>query len=88
MGKSRSVSIAIAGTVIAVIVALTTMAVVIGIAEGGAGALHWIKFAIGVIAYGGAIIYAYPRLTRWFFKKYNDNVSQFIFNTLLNIWNI
>ena len=77
--KSRSVSIAIAGTVIAVIVALTTMAVVIGIAEGGAGALHWIKFAVGVILYGGAIIYAYPRLTRWFFKKYSDNVSQFIF---------
>ncbi|MBR2476155.1 MAG: cation:proton antiporter, partial [Bacteroidaceae bacterium] len=79
VAKSRSVSIAIAGTVIAVIVALTTMAVIIGIAEGGVGALYWIKFAAGVIIYGAAIIYIYPRLTRWFFKKYNDNVSQFIF---------
>ena len=79
VAKSRSVSTAIAGTVIAVVVALTTMAVVIGIAEGGVGAMYWIKFAVGVILYGGLIIYAYPRLTRWFFKKYNDNVSQFIF---------
>ncbi|MBR5240309.1 MAG: cation:proton antiporter [Muribaculaceae bacterium] len=77
--KSRSVSTAIAGTVIAVVVALTTMAVAIGIAEGGVGALYWIKFAIGVILYGAVIIYTYPRITRWFFKKYNDNVSQFIF---------
>ncbi len=77
--KSRSVSIAIAGTVIAVVVALTTMAVAIGIAEGGVGTLYWIKFAIGVILYGAVIIYTYPRITRWFFKKYNDNVSQFIF---------
>lgn len=79
VAKSRSVSIAIAGTVIAVIIALTTMAVIIGIAEGGVGALYWIKFAAGVIIYGAAIIYIYPRLTRWFFKKYSDNVSQFIF---------
>lgn len=77
--KSRSVSVAIAGTVIAVIVALTTMAVVIGVADGGVGALYWIKFAVGVFLYGAIIIYAYPRITRWFFKKYSDNVSQFIF---------
>lgn len=77
--KSRSVSIAIAGTVIAVIAALTMMAVVLGIAGGGAGALYWIKFALGVIAYGALVIYFYPRITRWFFKKYSDNVSQFIF---------
>ena len=79
VAKSRAVSTAIAGTVIAVVIALTTMAVVIGIAEGGAGAIYWIKFAIGVILYGAVIIYTYPRITRWFFKKYNDNVSQFIF---------
>ena len=79
VAKSRAVSTAIAGTVIAVVIALTTMAVVIGIAEGGAGAIYWIKFAIGVILYGTVIIYTYPRITRWFFKKYNDNVSQFIF---------
>ncbi|MBO5720196.1 MAG: cation:proton antiporter, partial [Bacteroidales bacterium] len=56
VAKSRSVSTAIAGTVIAVIVALTTMAVVVGIAGGGAGPLYWIKFATGVILYGTAII--------------------------------
>ncbi len=79
VAKSRSVSIAIAGTVIAVIVALTTMAVVVGVASGGVGFFYWVRFAIGVILYGAVVIYAYPRLTRWFFKKYSDNVSQFIF---------
>ncbi|WP_302614459.1 cation:proton antiporter, partial [uncultured Muribaculum sp.] len=24
-------------------------------------------------------VYSYPRLTRWFFKKYNDNITQFIY---------
>lgn len=34
---------------------------------------------MNITIYSIAILYIYPRLTRWFFKTYNDNVTQFIF---------
>ena len=39
----------------------------------------WLRLSVNITIYSIAILYIYPRLTRWFFKTYNDNVTQFIF---------
>lgn len=77
--RTRPVSVAIAGTVITEVISLTGMAVIIGVTEGGNGLLFWVRFIAGVTVYAAVLLYLYPRLTRWFFKKYNDHVLQFIF---------
>lgn len=77
--KVRSVSISIAGAVITVVGALIVMAVVVGIAGGGTDMFVWVRLVVGTALYSALLLYSYPRITRWFFKKYNDQVSQFVF---------
>ena len=73
--RTRPVSVAIAGTVITEVISLTGMAVIIGVTEGGNGLLFWVRFIAGVTVYAAVLLYLYPRLTRWFFKKYNSTSS-------------
>lgn len=78
--KSPAVLIAIVGTIIAVIGALLVLAATVSVRlEGyfnvGAVALLMLRLAVWV----GALLYLYPRITRYFFKKYNDKVTQYVF---------
>lgn len=78
--KSPVVIITIAGTIVTVLGALIVLAAVVGIHRDGY--LSWGQMAalLGrLTAYCLAVVYAYPRITRWFFKKYSDNVTQFIY---------
>lgn len=82
--KAPAVLIAIVGTIIAVIGALLVLAATVSIRLEGyfkvsAVALLMLKLAIWV----AALIYLYPRLTRMFFKKYNDKVTQYVFVLVL-----
>ncbi|MEF9923082.1 MAG: cation:proton antiporter [Muribaculaceae bacterium] len=72
--------ITITGTIITVLGALIVLAAVVGIHTVGEfqiSALLWLLARLTV--YCIVIIYLYPRIARWFFKKYNDNVMQFVF---------
>lgn len=79
VARSSSVTITIAGTIITVMGALIILAVITGMYRGTINTWFWIKLVLSVTAYAAFIIYTYPRLTRWFLKKYDDNVSQYIF---------
>lgn len=39
----------------------------------------WVWLVIKVIFLGILIVYLFPRIGRWFFRRYDDNVMQFIF---------
>ncbi len=78
--KSPSVLIAIVGTIVAVIGALLVLATAVEMHETGSFSivdLLWILMKLAL--YCIVLLYLYPRITRWFFKKYSDNVTQFVF---------
>lgn len=80
LAKTPVVVITVAGTIVTVVGALLVLAGVVGIYEEGAFQAGMMLRLLGVtVAYIVGVIYVYPRLTRWFFKKYSDNVTQFIY---------
>ncbi len=79
IGRNPSVTITIAGTIIAVMGALIILAIIVGMQTGSIDQWFWIRLALSITIYATFILLAFPRIARWFFKKYNDSVSQYIF---------
>ena len=80
LSKSPAVIITIAGTIVTVLGALIVLAGVVGIySDGTFSGGEILKLLLRLVVYCLVIVYAFPRLTRWFFKKYNDNITQFIY---------
>ena len=79
LSRHDCVTIAIAGTMIALLLALFILAGVSASARGDISTTFWINFALKCAIYCAFIFYCYPRLTKAFFKKYSDNVTQFTF---------
>ena len=78
--KSPAVLIAIVGTIIAVIGALIILAITVNVRQTGELSV-WslVTLFTLMIVYCVAVLYIYPRLTRWFFKTFNDKVTQFVY---------
>ena len=79
VSRQRSVSIAVGATAVTDTLTLLVLAVISGIFRGETGESFWIAMAFKVIMIGALIIYSFPRIARWFFRKYDDTVMQFIF---------
>lgn len=84
LSKSPAVLIAIVGTIIAVIGALLVLAATVSIRQEGYFNVSAILLLMLRLAlWSGALLYVYPRLTRAFFKKYSDKVTQYVFVLVL-----
>lgn len=79
LSRLTSVSIAVGGTIVADTLTLLVLAVVGGMYKEHVTGLYWVWLVIKVILLGFIIIYAFPRLGRWFFRRYNDSVVQYVF---------
>ena len=79
LSRHDCVTIAIAGTMIALLLALLMLAGVSASAEGDVSLRFWLTFALKCVTYCAFIFYCYPRFTRYFFKHNSDNVTQFTF---------
>ena len=79
VSRHRSVSIAVGGTAVTDTLTLLVLAVVGGMFKGESDGLFWLWLVIKVLFLGAVIIYSFPRIGRWFFRRYDDNVMQFIF---------
>lgn len=79
--KSPAVIIAIAGTIFAVLGSLMVLAFVLAIdgSDGAASVGMLFKLLGSLAGFCVVVLYVYPRLTRWFFKRFNDGVLQFIY---------
>lgn len=78
--KSPPVLIAIVGTIIAVVGSLLVIATAVSIKR--EGEFNWLSILLLLVkmsAWTAAIVWAYPRLTRWFFKTYSDRVTQYVY---------
>ncbi len=82
--KAPAVLMAIVGTIIAVIGALLVLAATVSVRKEGyfnvaAIGLLMLRLVVWVVS----LLYLYPRLTRYFFKKSADKVTQYVFVLVL-----
>lgn len=79
LSRLRSVNITIGGTVIAVTLALMILAFIGGMYKGTVDGLFWLFLLLKLAFLCFLIIFFFPRIGRWFFRKYDDSVMQFVF---------
>ena len=79
VSRHRSVSIAGGGTAVTDTLTLLVLAVIGGLFKGESSEMFWLWLVVKAIFLGFLIIFFFPRIGRWFFRKYDDNVMQFIF---------
>lgn len=77
--KIRAVTLAIGGTIVTDILALLVLAAVVGMMSGDIDSSFWITLGISSVILGCIIFLVFPLIARWFFKKFEDNISQYIF---------
>lgn len=78
--KNPAVVIAIAGTIFTVLGSLFVLAESVSIVrEGGFNVFLTLKLVGSLAAYCIVITFIYPRITRWFFQRFNDGILQFIY---------
>ena len=79
ISRIRSVTLTIGGTIITDLLALLMLAVVVGMTKGDMDTSFWMQLSISTLIFGTVVLYGFPFITRWFFKKFDDHVSQYIF---------
>jgi Kef-type K+ transport system membrane component KefB/nucleotide-binding universal stress UspA family protein len=79
LAKNKAVNIAVGGTMITDTLALIVLAVIVGMAHGQVDQEFWIRLSISILAFGLTVIIFFPMIARWFFKKFDDPVAQYIF---------
>jgi len=72
-------SLSVGGTMIALFLALVTLAAISGRFSGGSGMTFWTLFALKIVAFSIVLILFIPRISRWFLRRYSDAVMQYIF---------
>ncbi len=77
--RIRAVTLTIGGTIITDILALLVLATITGIEKGEIGSIFWIRLIVSSIIFGCIIFLLFPVVARWFFKKFDDHISQYIF---------
>lgn len=79
LSHQRSVSIAVGGTAVTDTLTLLVLAVVSGSFKGDLSGSYWVWLVVKVIILSLIIIFLFPVVCRWFFRRYDDGVMQFIF---------
>ncbi len=83
IAKKSAVTMTIAGTIVTVLLALLILAIITAMYRGELNQMFWIKFSLSIVLYILMIFLIFPYVSRWFLRKYDDNVSQYIFVLLV-----
>lgn len=83
--KNTAVNLVIGATVFCVTGAMLILAGVSSRFHESFDWTYWLRLGLGSLVMLFCIFWAMPRLTRWFFHKYNDAVVEFIFVMVLII---
>lgn len=79
ISKNRAVGITLGGTMITDTLALLVLAVVVSLAFGDVENLYWVQLGVSVLLFGLFVVLVFPIIGRWFFKKFDNSISQYIF---------
>ena len=77
--KNRAVNISIGATVVTCLLALLVLAVVVGMSTGDMGNRFWMRLSTSTVVFVGLVVFLFPLFGRWFFKRYEDRIAQYIF---------
>lgn len=77
--KNKAVNITVGGTMITDTLALLVLAVIVGMSKGEINSQFWIRLVISFSIFASLVWFVFPVLGRWFFTKFEDNISQYIF---------
>lgn len=77
--KNRAVNIAVGGTLITDTLALLVLAVIVGMTSGEVNTQFFLRLSFSILIFGLIVMFVFPVIGRWFLKRYDDNVSQYIF---------
>ncbi len=77
--RNRAVAMAVGGTMITDIIALLLLAAISGMAKEQVSSAFWIRLSISSICFVGTVMFVFPVIVRWFFKRFDDSVAQYIF---------
>lgn len=77
--RNRAVTLTIGGTMITDILALLILAAISGMTKGTADAGFWIRLGGSSLVFVGIVFLGFPIIIRWFFKRFTDSISQYIF---------
>ncbi len=77
--KNLAVTLTIGGTMITDILALLILAAVAGMTKEDVSSSFWITLSISTILFVLTVFFGFPFIIRWFFKRFDDAVSQYIF---------
>jgi Kef-type K+ transport system membrane component KefB len=79
IAKNKAVNITVGGTMITDILALLVLAVIVGMSQGDVGTEFWVRLSVSFVAFALIVLIVFPIIGRWFFKKVDDKISQYIF---------
>ncbi len=79
LARTRAVTLTIGGTILTDILALLVLATITGMVKGEITSAFWIRLLISSVIFGCIIFFLFPLIARWFFKRFDDNISQYIF---------
>lgn len=79
ISKNPAVAITIGGTMITDTLALLVLTIIVGMATGNADQSFWIRLGISIVVFALFVLFVFPFIGRWFFKRVHDHISQYIF---------
>lgn len=79
IAKNPAVNITVGGTMITDVLALLVLAIIVGMSQGEVGTEFWLKLSVSFIVFALVVLVIFPMIGRWFFKKVDDKISQYIF---------
>jgi Kef-type K+ transport system membrane component KefB len=78
--KNEAVTVAVGGTIITDTAVLVILAIITGAAAGNLNTDFWIRLSVSLVVFATLILWIFPMIGRWFFKKIKDDkTSHFIF---------
>ncbi|MCF6406163.1 cation:proton antiporter [Chitinophaga filiformis] len=78
--KNEAVTVAVGGTIITDTAVLVILAIITGAAAGNLNTHFWVRLSVSLIVFAAIILWIFPLIGRWFFKKIKDDkTSHFIF---------
>ncbi|MDR6809600.1 Kef-type K+ transport system membrane component KefB [Dyadobacter sp. BE34] len=77
--RNRSINMTVGGTMITDILALLILAGVAGMSKGDVSSTFWLQLGFSLIVFTTIVLFLFPIICRWFFKNFDDSISQYIF---------
>ncbi|ASZ15138.1 cation:proton antiporter [Chitinophaga pendula] len=78
--KNEAVTVAVGGTIITDTAVLLILAIITGAEKGNLNTDFWVRLGVSLAVFAAIILWIFPMIGRWFFKKIKDDkTSHFVF---------